>query len=100
MQLINLIVQGTPVVDHPYSKNTESAEINDTAKPFALIEPMYSKHSKESEKNPSEVVVNRAIEIASVRTFVHAGNKEQINNPAHKKSPRVNSQMIPEMGRP
>ena len=46
---------------------------------------MYSKHPEESEKNPGEVVVNRAIEIASIRTFVHAGDKEQINNPADEK---------------
>lgn len=49
MQLVNLIIQGTPVVNDADTKQAHCDQVNQTGDPFALVKTMNTENTQKSE---------------------------------------------------
>lgn len=82
MQLIDLVIQGAPVINDANTKQAHGQQVDQTGDPFALVKAVNAKHAKECEQHPGNVVIDRALQKATIGAFVHARYQEQIHNPA------------------
>jgi len=60
VQLVNLIIQRTPIVNNTDAEQAHSEQVDQTGNPLALVKPVNAEHTQKSQQNPGNVVVDGA----------------------------------------
>ena len=78
----NLIVQRPEIVQVADPQQARGAQVNDPRHPLAHVEAVHAEKPEKGKQHPRDGVVDAAGAEAQVGFAVHAGNQEQVDQPA------------------
>ena len=85
---VHLTVERPQVVEISHSKQAAGQQKDQAREPLAHIEAMDAEHAKKPQQDPGHVVVEVSRRVSPIRIFIHARDKEQVNDPADKQQPQ------------
>ena len=87
VEFVDLTVEGAKVVGPADAEEAAGKEPEKSGGPFAQIEAVDAEESQEGEQDPRDVVIVESVDVAPVGFAIHAGDEEEVDNPADEKKP-------------
>ena len=100
VDFFDLLVQGQGVVHVTDTKESAGEQVQNAGEDLSHVEAVDTKETEEQMETPGNGVIDPSRLITSVCLLGHAGNQEQINDPADRNRPKVKNQSAPVSGLP
>ena len=80
----DLFIEGEEVPQDAQAEEAGADQVEQTGEDFAHVEAVDTEQAQKGQQDPGEVVVDGAVHIAAFRLALHAGNQEQVYDPANE----------------